>query len=178
MTTELLGRHDTVGAALLREHGATDRVRDILHRREVADALSLAGHGIAAAARDEVVDQVSACATELLGASTVGVLAGGWRCYRDVADAAHATAEKPGLTRFVSLARHRITHTDTVTIDVTVGGLRLPPAELTLTVVADVDALLLIVAGGELTGLRGGHCRLRATLTLHDETIAEQDAEI
>lgn len=177
MTTDLLDQHDTVGDAL-HDRGSTDRVRGLVRRRAVSDALSLAGHGVAAAVRDEVVDEVEACAARLLGTSTVGVLAAGWRCYGGVMAAARATADTPGLTRFVSLAPHRISHAETVTIDVAVGALHFPPAELTLTVVADVDAVLLIVASGELAGIRGGRCTLHATLTLHDETVAEQTVEI
>lgn len=178
MPTDVLSGQESVGLTLLSGQSGQQQQSDLLRHDAVGRALRLAGTGLSAAVQHEVVDEVQRVATSLLGVPTVELIIAGWRKHEDLLDAANATAQTPGLTRFVSLASHRITHVDQMTVDIVVGELRLPPLELALTVTADVDAALLIVSSGRLMGVRGGRCVLHATLQLHDETIADQRVQL
>jgi hypothetical protein len=178
MPGDVLSGQKSVGLTLLSGQSDEQDLSALLRHGAVGRALRLAGTGLTAALQHEVSDEVQRVATTLLGVPTVELIVAGWRKHEDLLDAARATAQTSGLTRFVSLAAHRITHVDQMTVDVVVGEMRLPPLELALAVTADVDAALLIVSSGRLMGVRGGRCILHAKLQLDDETIADQRVQL
>jgi hypothetical protein len=110
--------------------------------------------------------EAATTAAALLKVDLVGVLVRGWREHRDIVSAARRTLAAPGSTELVSVSSHEITLDQRPSISVLVDGQRVATLQLGLSIVFDLNALLLGISGGRLTGVRSGRCDITATLAV------------
>ena len=116
--------------------------------------------------RKAAAQEAATTAAALLKVDLVGVLVRGWREHRDIVSAARRTLAAPGSTELVSMSSHEITLDQRPSISVLVDGQRVATLQLGLSIVFDLNALLLVISGGRLTGVRSGRCDITATLTV------------
>jgi hypothetical protein len=151
--------------------------------RALADHGGLARTGVAlgrlsSAASRAVCRRVAEVAVALTDIDVGDVVVAGWRKYAALANAAWRTLDNPGSEELVDLASHRITsvhHPELAVLvdDVPVGSVRF---ELRLDLV--VRALVGIVREGRLTAVEAGRCRLSASLSCFDLTLAARETEL
>jgi hypothetical protein len=110
--------------------------------------------------------EAATTAAALLKVDLVEVLMRGWREHRDIISAARRTLAAPGSTELVIVTSHEITLDHRPSISVLVDGQRVATLQLGLSIVFDLNAVLLGISGGRLTGVRSGRCDITATLAV------------
>ena len=115
--------------------------------------------------------EAATTAAALLKVDLVGVLVRGWREHRDIVSAARRTLAAPGSTELVIVSSHEITLDHRPSISVLVDGQRVATLQLGLSIVFDLNAVLLGISGGRLTGVRSGRCDITATLAVQDTDL-------
>jgi len=110
--------------------------------------------------------EAATTAAALLEVDLVEVLMRGWREHRDIISAARRTLAAPGSTELVIVSSHEITLDHRPSISVLVDGQRVATLQLGLSIVFDLNAVLLGISGGRLTGVRSGRCDITATLAV------------
>jgi hypothetical protein len=128
--------------------------------------------------RNAAVQEAATAAAAVLKVDLIDVLARGWREHRDVVAAARRTLAVPGSTELVSLAAHEITLEQRPSVSVLVDGQEVATLELGLSIVFDVNALLLGISGGQLTGVRSGRCDVTATLAVQGTDLLVRQAHL
>ena len=113
-----------------------------------------------------VQEAAATTAAALLKVDLVDVLARGWREHRDIVSAARRTLAAPGSTELLSLATHEVTMDKRPSINVLVDGHRVATLELGLSVVFDINGVLLGIGGGRLTAVHSGRCEITGTLAV------------
>ena len=98
--------------------------------------------------RKAVVQEAATTVAALLKVDLIGVLVRGWREHRDIVSAARRTLAAPGSTELVSMSAHEVTADQRPSVSVLVDGQRVATLELGLSIVFDVNALLLGISGG------------------------------
>ena len=98
--------------------------------------------------RKAAVQEAATTAAALLKVDLIGVLVRGWREHRDIVSAARRTLAAPASTELVSMSAHEVTLDQRPSVNVLVDGQRVATLQLGLSIVFDVNALLLGISGG------------------------------
>jgi hypothetical protein len=114
----------------------------------------------------------------LLKVDLIGVLVRGWREHRDIISAARRTLAAPGSTEVVSMSTHEVTLEQRPSIGVLVDGQQVATLELGLSIVFDVDALVLGISGGRLVAVHSGNCDITATLAVQGTDLFVRNAHL
>ena len=125
-----------------------------------------------------VQEAAATTAAALLKVDLVGVLVRGWREHREIVSAARRTLAVPGSTELVVVSSHQITLDQQPSISVLVDGQRVATLHLGLSIVFDLNALLLGISGGRLTGVRSGRCDITATLAVQGTDLFTKRAHL
>jgi hypothetical protein len=125
-----------------------------------------------------VQEAAATTAAALLKVDLVGVLMRGWREHRDIISAARRTLAVPGSTELVVVSSHEIRLDQQPSISVLVDGQRVATLQLGLSIVFDLNALLLGISGGRLTGVRSGRCDITATLAVQGTGLLNKRAHL
>ena len=116
--------------------------------------------------RTVAVQEAATTAAALLKVDLTDVLVHGWREHRDIVSTARRTLAAPGSTELLSLATHEVTMDKRPSINVLVDGHRVATLELGLSVVFDINGVLLGIGGGRLTAVHSGRCEITGTLAV------------
>ena len=116
--------------------------------------------------RKAAVQEAATTAAALLKVDLTDVLVHGWREHRDIVSTARRTLAAPGSTELLSLATHEVTMDKRPSINVLVDGHRVATLELGLSVVFDINGVLLGIGGGRLTAVHSGRCEITGTLAV------------
>ena len=100
--------------------------------------------------RKAAAQEAATTVAALLKVDLVGVLVRGWREHRDIVSAAQRTLAAPGSTELVIVSSHEIKLDQRPSISVLVDGQRVATLQLGLSIVFDLNALLLGISGGRL----------------------------
>ena len=97
--------------------------------------------------RKAAAQEAASTAADLLDVNLIGVLVRGWREHRDIVSAARRTLATPGSTELVNMIEHEVTVDQRPSVSVLVDGQQVATLQLGLSVVFDVNALLLAISG-------------------------------
>ena len=114
----------------------------------------------------------------LLKVDLIGVLVRGWREHRDIVSAARRTLAAPGSTELVNMAAHEVTLDQRPSVSVLVDGQQVASLQLGLSIVFDINALLLGISGGRLVAVRSGRCDITATLAVQGTDLLVRRAHL
>jgi hypothetical protein len=128
--------------------------------------------------RQAAAQEAATTAAALLKVDLVGVLVRGWREHQDIVSAARRTLAAPGSSELVSVSSHEITLDQRPSISVLVDGQRVATLQLGLSIVFDLNALLIGISGGRLTGVRSGRCDITATLAVQGTDLLVKRAHL
>jgi hypothetical protein len=128
--------------------------------------------------REAVVREAAAAAAALLKADLIDVLVRGWREHRVIVSAARRTLAAPASTELVSMIAHQITLDQQPSISVLVDGQWVATLQLGLSVVFDVNALLLLISRGRLAAIRSGRSEITATLAIPGTDLLVRQAHL
>jgi hypothetical protein len=106
------------------------------------------------------------------------VLERGWREHRDIVSAARRTLAAPGSTELVSMTTHEITLEQRPSISVLVDGQRVATLQLGLSIVFNVNTLVLGIGGGRLTAVHSGRCDITATLAVQGTNVVARSVHL
>ena len=175
------------------EQGSTPTALDLLFGPDTDAAETLAGEilspggdqalGRALAnlpemTRNAAVQEAATVAAGLLKVDLIDVLMRGWREHRDIVSAARRTLAAPASTELVSMSAHEVTLEQHPSVSVLVDGQRVATLELGLSIVFDVNALLLLISGGRLVAVRSGRCDITATLAVQGTDLLVRQAHL
>ena len=175
------------------EEGRTPTALDVLFGPDADAAETLAGEilspggdqnlGRALAhlpetARKAAVQEAATTAAALLKVDLIDVLVRGWREHQDIVSAARRTLAAPGSTELVSMIAHQVTLGQRPSISVLVDGQRVATLQLGLSIVFDVNALLLGIRGGRLVAVHSGRCEITATLAVQGTDLLVKRAHL
>ena len=127
---------------------------------------------------EAAVQEAAAAAAGLLKVDLIGVLVRGWREHRDIVSAARRTLAAPASTELVSMSAHEVTLEQHPFVSVLVDNQRVATLELGLSIVFDVNALLLLISGGRLVAVRSGRCDITATLAVQGTDLLVRQAHL
>jgi hypothetical protein len=128
--------------------------------------------------RKAAVQEAATTVAALLKVDLIGVLVRGWREHRDIVSAARRTLAAPGSTELVSMSTHEVTVDQRPSVSVLVDGQRVATLDLGLSIVFDVNALLLGISGGRLGAVRSGRCEITATLAVQGTDLLVRHAHL
>ena len=128
--------------------------------------------------RKAAVQEAATAAAGLLKVDLIGVLVRGWREHRDIVSAARRTLAAPASTELVSMSEHEVTLEQRPSVSVLVDGQRVATLELGLSIVFDVNALLLLISGGRLVAVHSGRCEITATLAVQGTDLLVRQAHL
>jgi hypothetical protein len=122
--------------------------------------------------------QAATIVAALLKVDLIGVLVRGWREHRDIVAAARRTLAAPGSTELVSMATHEVTLDQRPSVSVLVDGQRVATLQLGLSIVFDVNALLLGISGGRVVAVHSGNCDITANLAIQGTGVLIRNAHL
>jgi hypothetical protein len=128
--------------------------------------------------RKAAVQEAAAAAAGLLKVELIDVLVRGWREHRDIVSAARRTLAAPASTELVSMSAHEVMLEQRPSVSVLVDTQRVATLELGLSIVFDVNALLLLISGGRLVAVRSGRCEITATLAVQGADLLVRQAHL
>ena len=128
--------------------------------------------------RKAAVQEAAITAAALLKVDLIGVLVRGWREHRDIVSAARRTLAAPASTELVSMSAHEVTLDQRPSVNVLVDGQRVATLQLGLSIVFDVNALLLLISGGRLVAVHSGRCEITATLAVQGTDLFVRQAHL
>jgi hypothetical protein len=128
--------------------------------------------------RKAAVQEAATAAAGLLKVDLIGVLVRGWHEHRDIVSAARRTLAAPASTEMVSMSAHEVTLDQRPSVSVLVDGQRVATLQLGLSIVFDVNALLLLISGGRLVAVRSGRCEITATLAVQGTDLLVRQAHL
>jgi hypothetical protein len=155
---------ETLAGEILSPGGDQDLGRALAHLPEMT--------------RRAAVQEAATAAAGLLKVDLIGVLVRGWREHRDIVSAARRTLAAPASTELVSMSAHEVTLEQRPSVSVLVDGQRVATLELGLSIVFDVNALLLLISGGRLVAVRSGRCEITATLAVQGADLLVRQAHL
>ena len=127
--------------------------------------------------RKAAAQEAASTAAALLKVNLIGVLVSGWRVHRDIVSAARQTLAAPG-TELVSMIGHEVTLDQRPSISVLVDGRQVATLQLGLSVVFDVNALLLAISGGRVVAVHSGRCEITVTLAVQGTDLIVRHAHL
>ena len=128
--------------------------------------------------RKAAVQEAATIVAALLKVDLIGVLVRGWREHRDIVSAARRTLAAPGSTELVSMSAHEVTVDQRPSVSVLVDGQPVATLQLGLSIVFDVNALLLGISGGRLMAVHSGRCEITATLAVQGADLLVRHAHL
>ncbi len=128
--------------------------------------------------RKAAVQEAASAAAALLEVYPIEVLLRGWREHRDIVSAAQQTLATPGSTELVTMAGHEVTVDQKPSVSVLVDGKQVATLRLGLTIVFDVNALVLGINEGRLTAVHSGHCDVTITLAVQGTDLVVRHAHL
>ncbi len=128
--------------------------------------------------RKAAVQEAAIAASALLKVDLIDVLARGWREHRDLVAAARRTLAAPLSTELVSMTTHQITVQQRPSVSVLVDGQKVATLELGLSIVFDVNALLLGISGGRIIAVHSGRCEITGTLAVQGTDLLVKRAHL
>ena len=128
--------------------------------------------------RRAAAQQAATAAAALLNIDLIGALVRGWRKHRDIVSAAQRTLAAPASTELVSMPAHEVTLYQRPSVSVVLDGQRVATVHLVLSVVFDVNALLLLISRGRLVTVHSGRCEITATLAVQDADLLVRRADL
>jgi len=128
--------------------------------------------------RKAAVREAATAASALLKVDLIDVLARGWREHRDMVAAARRTLAAPLSTALVSMATHEITVEQRPSVSVLVDGQKVATLELGLSIMFDVNALVLGISGGRIIAVHAGRCEITGTLTVQGTELRVKRAHL
>ena len=128
--------------------------------------------------RKAAAQEAATTVAALLKVDLIGVLVRGWREHRDIVSAARRTLAAPGSTELVSMSAHEVTVDQRPSVSVLVDGQPVATLQLGLSIVFDVNALLLVISGGRLVTVRSGRCEITATLAVQGTDLLVRHAHL
>ena len=128
--------------------------------------------------RKAAAQEAATTMAALLKVDLIGVLVRGWREHRDIVSAARRTLAAPGSTELVSMSTHEVTLDQRPSVSVLVDGQPVATLRLGLSIVFDVNALLLVISDGRLVAVRSGRCEITATLAVQDTDLLVRNAHL
>jgi hypothetical protein len=155
---------ETLAGEILRPSGDQNLGRSLAHLPETT--------------RKAAVQAAATTAAALLEVDLIGVLVRGWREHRDIVAAARRTLTAPGSTELVSMVAHEVTVDQRPSVSVLVDGQQVATLELGLSIVFDVNAVLLGISGGRLVTVHCGRCDVLATLTVQGTDLLVRNAHL
>jgi hypothetical protein len=155
---------ETLAGQILSPGGDQDLGRALAHLPEMT--------------RRSAVQEAATAAAGLLKVDLIGVLVRGWREHRDIVFAARRTLAAPASTELVSMSAHEVTLEQRPSVSVLVDGQRMATFELGLSIVFDVNALLVLISGGRLVAVRSGRCEITATLAVQGADLLVRQAHL
>jgi hypothetical protein len=159
--------------------GITPTALDLLFGTDAAAAKALAGEilspggdqslnramaHLSEATRQAAAQEAATTMAALLKVDLIGVLVRGWSEHRNIICAAQRTLAAPGSTELVSMSSHEVKLDQRPSLSVLVDGQQVATLQFGLSIVFDVNALLLGISGGRLVTVRSGRCEVTATL--------------
>ena len=121
--------------------------------------------GLSPATRAAAAGEITATAAPSLNVNLINVVAGGWRRYKKITDAARGTLAASGSTELLPLATHQITVTSDPDVTVLVDGYRVATLQLSLSIVCDVQPMLVRISAG-LVCIESGRCDVTSSLAI------------
>jgi hypothetical protein len=155
---------ETLAGEILSPGGDQDLGRALAHLPEMT--------------RKAAVQEAATAAAGLLKVDLIDVLVRGWREHRDIVAAARRTLAAPASTELVSMSAHEVTLEQRPSVSVLVDGQRVASLELGLSIVFEVNALLLLISGGRLVAVRSGRCEITATLAVQGADLLVRQAHL
>jgi hypothetical protein len=128
--------------------------------------------------RKAAVQEAATTAAAVLKVDLIDVLARGWREHREIVAAARRTLAAPLSTELVSMATHQVTLEQRPSVSVLVDGQKVATLELGLSIVFDVNALLLGISGGRLIAVHSGRCEITGTLAVQGTDLLVKRAHL
>jgi hypothetical protein len=128
--------------------------------------------------RKAAVQEAATTAAALLKVDLIDVLARGWREHREIVAAARRTLAAPLSTELVSMATHQVALEQRPSVSVLVDGQKVATLELGLSIVFDVNALLLGISGGRLIAVHSGRCEITGTLAVQGTDLLVKRAHL
>jgi len=128
--------------------------------------------------RRAAAQEAATAAAGLLKVDLIGVLVRGWCEHGDIVAAARRTLAAPASTELVSMSAHEVTLEQRPSVSVLIDGQRMATLELGLSIVFDVNALLLLISGGRLVAVRSGRCEITATLAVQGADLLVRQAHL
>ena len=128
--------------------------------------------------RKAAVREAATTAAALLKVDLIGVLVRGWREYRDIVSAARRTLAAPASTELVAMSAHEVTLDQRPSVNVLVDGQWVATLQLGLSIVFDVNGLLLLISGGRLVAIHSGRCEITATLAVQGTDLFARQAHL
>ncbi len=128
--------------------------------------------------RKAAAQEAATTMAALLKVDLIGVLVRGWREHRDIVSAARRTLAAPGSTELVSMSTHEVRVDQRPSVSVLVDGQPVATLELGLSIVFDVNALLLGISAGRLVAVRSGRCEITATLAVQGTDLLVRHAHL
>ena len=170
----------TVSGVLFNDNGPAS-VKALERSLDQAGVYRAAGHAVgvlSTVGREEIRSRLTEIAKDMLGARVGDTVFAGWQKKEELVGAAEATDGNPEKTVLVDLCSQRIMASDECSFDVVVDGTTVASFRFVVTLVFDIDAMLAIVRGGRLVGLRGGNCDIQAELAVNGRKLAEHRRQI
>jgi hypothetical protein len=134
--------------------------------------------GLPETVRKAAAQEAGTTMAALLKVDLIGVLVRGWREHRDIVSAARRTLAAPGSTELVSMSAHEVTLDQQPSVSVLVDGQQVAVLHLGLSIVFDVNALLLGISGGRLVAVRSGRCDITAVLAVQSADLLVKRARL
>ena len=128
--------------------------------------------------RKAAVREAATAASALLKVDLIDVLAHGWREHRDMVAAARRTLAAPLSTELVSMVTHEITVEQRPSVSVLVDGQKVATLELGLSIMFDVNALVLGISGGRIIAVHSGRCEITGTLAVQGTDLLVKRAHL
>lgn len=122
-------------------------------------------------ARAAAAQEAATAAAALLKADVIGMLVRGWREHRDIVAAARRTLAAPARIELVSVSAHEVMLDQRPSVSILVDGRLAATVHLGLSIVFDVNALLLLISDGRLSAVRSGRCDITATLAVQGDDL-------
>lgn len=140
MTSTVARRGQTPAALLFGEHDESQEAAAQLGLGALLrNKLGVLSH-LPETIRDRAVAAVIAATIVLLRFDVIELLVDGWRDHHDLTDAARRTLTTPGSTELVALATHRVTVSQSPTVDLLLNGELVETVEFELTLQFDISA--------------------------------------
>jgi hypothetical protein len=128
--------------------------------------------------RQAAAQEAAITTAALLNVDLAGVLVRGWSEHRDIVSAAQRTLAVPGSTELVTVASHEVSLDQRPSVSVLVDGHRVATLQFGLSMVFEIDVLLLVITGGRLVAIRSGRCDITATLAVQGTDLFVRHAHL